>query len=99
MGMIQERAFQRAYEKFGKINSETINKALQTFRNEDFGGLVPNITYTNTDHSASWIARIVWLNENQKYTPVTRFWKPGKSDLTPDKIFDVPPDPPWGNGN
>jgi branched-chain amino acid transport system substrate-binding protein len=95
MGMIQERAFQRAYEKFGKINSETINKALQTFRNEDFGGLVPNITYTNTDHSASWIGRIVWLNEYQTYTPVTKFWAPGKGE-TPGIVFDVPPDPPWG---
>jgi branched-chain amino acid transport system substrate-binding protein len=97
VGMIQERAFKRAYEKFGKINSDTINKALQTFRNEDFGGLVPNITYTNTDHSASWTARIVWLNEDQKYTPATEFWEPGKKDLTHDKIFDVPPDPPWGD--
>ena len=78
MGMIVERAARRAHEKFGKINSQSINQALQTFQNEDFGGLVPNITYSNTDHSASWIARIVRLNEDQTYTPITSFWAPGK---------------------
>jgi ABC-type branched-subunit amino acid transport system substrate-binding protein len=78
MGMILERAFQRAHEKFGKIDSQSINQALQTFRNEGFGGLVPNITYTNTYHGASWVARIVRLNEDQTYTPVTGFWAPGR---------------------
>ena len=64
IGMIMERAFQRAHEKFGNISGETINQAMETFRNEDFGGLVPNITYTGTDHSASWRARIVKINES-----------------------------------
>ncbi len=81
MGMIDERACMKAYEKFGKINAQTINQALQTFRNEDFGGLVPNITYTNTDHSGSWVARIVRLNEDQTYTPVSSFWAPGKEKV------------------
>jgi branched-chain amino acid transport system substrate-binding protein len=81
MGSIMERSFQRAHEKFGKINSETVDKALETFRNEDFGGLVPPITYTETDHSASWIARIVRINENQTYTPLTSFWAPGKEEV------------------
>jgi branched-chain amino acid transport system substrate-binding protein len=81
MGMIEERAFQRAHEKYGEINSETINKALETFRNENFGGLVPNITYTNTDHSASWVARIIRLKEDQSYTPMTGFWAPGKEKV------------------
>ncbi|MBW2119838.1 MAG: hypothetical protein JRH09_18225, partial [Deltaproteobacteria bacterium] len=81
MGMIMERAFERAYEKFGEISGETINKALETFRNEDFGGLVPNITYTSTDHSASWTARIVKINEDQSYTPLTNFWAPGKEKV------------------
>ncbi|MBW1680802.1 MAG: ABC transporter substrate-binding protein [Deltaproteobacteria bacterium] len=81
IGMIMERAFQRAHEKFGEINSGTINQALQTFRNENFGGLVPDITYTNTDHSASWKARIVRLNEDQTYTPLTNFWGPGKEKV------------------
>ncbi|MCD6297746.1 MAG: ABC transporter substrate-binding protein [Deltaproteobacteria bacterium] len=78
IGMIMERGFQRANEKFGKIDSQTINQALQTFRNEDFGGLVPNVTYTNTDHSGSWKARIVKINEDGTYTPLTNFWGPGK---------------------
>ncbi|MBW2615074.1 MAG: ABC transporter substrate-binding protein [Deltaproteobacteria bacterium] len=81
IGMIMERAFQRANEKFGKIDSQTINQALQTFRNEDFGGLVPNITYTNTDHSGSWKARIVKINEDGTYTPLTNFWGPGKEKV------------------
>jgi branched-chain amino acid transport system substrate-binding protein len=81
IGMIMERAFQRAHEKFGAINSQTINQALQTFRNEDFGGLFPNVTYTNTDHSASWKARMVKVNEDATYTPVTSFWGPGKEKV------------------
>ncbi|MBW1996922.1 MAG: ABC transporter substrate-binding protein [Deltaproteobacteria bacterium] len=78
---IMERAFRRAHEKFGEINSETVNKALETFRNEDFGGLVPNITYTETDHSGSWMARIVKINEDQTYTPLTSFWAPGREKV------------------
>ena len=81
IAMIMERAFERAHEKFGEINSVTINEALQTFRNEDFGGLVPDITYTKTDHSASWTARIVKINENATYTPLTTFWAPGKEKV------------------
>jgi len=81
IAMIMERAFQRAHEKFGEINSQTINDALQTFRDEDFGGLVPNITYTKTDHSASWKARIVKINEDSSYTPLTSFWGPGKEKV------------------
>jgi ABC-type branched-subunit amino acid transport system substrate-binding protein len=84
ISMVMERAFQRAQEKFGKVDSETINQALQTFRNEDFGGLIPNVTYTNTDHSASWTARIVKINEDQTYKPLTGFWAPGKEKV---KIF------------
>ena len=82
IGMIMERAFQRANEKFGKIDSDTINQALETFRDEEFGGLVPNITYTKTDHSASWRARIVKVNEDATYTPATGFWAPGKEKIT-----------------
>ncbi len=64
------------------INSETINQALETFHNEDFGGLIPNVTYTNTDHSASWKARIVKINEDQTFTPLTTFWEPGQEKAT-----------------
>jgi ABC-type branched-subunit amino acid transport system substrate-binding protein len=81
IAMIMERAFQRAHEKFGEINSQTIDKALETFRSESFGGLVPNVTYTDTDHSASWTARIVKINENQTFEPLTGFWAPGKEKV------------------
>ncbi len=81
IAMIMERAFQRAHEKFYTINSETINQALETFRDENFGGLVPNVTYTSTDHSGSWRARIVKINENGTYTPLTSFWAPGKEKV------------------
>jgi branched-chain amino acid transport system substrate-binding protein len=76
-----ERAFERAHEEFGQIDSETINQALETFRNENFGGLVPDITYTKTDHGGSWRARIVKINEDQSYTPLTGFWAPGKETI------------------
>jgi branched-chain amino acid transport system substrate-binding protein len=78
---IMERAFQRAHETFGKINSETINKALETFRDESFGGLMPNITYTAEDHGGSFTARIVKINEDQTFTPLTTFWQPGKEKV------------------
>jgi branched-chain amino acid transport system substrate-binding protein len=78
---IMEKAFQRAYEKFGEIDSETINDALETFRGEDFGGLVPNITYTKDDHSASFTARIVKIHEDQTFTPLTNFFVPGKERI------------------
>ncbi|HDH98773.1 MAG TPA: hypothetical protein ENF70_06550 [Deltaproteobacteria bacterium] len=82
IGSIMARAFQRANDKLGKINSESVNLALETFQNEDFGGLVPNITYTDTDHSASFIARIVKINEDQTFTPLTKFWNPRKEKVT-----------------
>ena len=81
IGMIIERGLRRAHEKFGEVNSYNINEALQTFQNEDFGGIIPNVTYTKTDHGASWIARIVKVNENQTYTPMTSFWAPGKEKM------------------
>ena len=79
--MIIERGLRRAHEKFGEVNSYNINEALQTFQNEDFGGIIPNVTYTKTDHGASWIARIVKVNENQTYSPMTSFWAPGKEKM------------------
>ncbi|MBU2646357.1 ABC transporter substrate-binding protein [bacterium] len=82
IAMIMERAFERAYERDGKINSETINNALESFRNEDMGGIVPNLTYTPTDHSGSFTARIVQVHEDASYTPVTKFWVPGKEKIT-----------------
>jgi branched-chain amino acid transport system substrate-binding protein len=81
IAMIMERAFQKAHEQSGEINSQTINKALETFRDEDMGGIVPNITYTPTDHSASFKARIVQVHEDATYKPMTNFWTPGKEKV------------------
>ncbi len=79
---IMARALQRAHETLGKIDGPIVNLALETFENEDFGGLVPNITYTNTNHSASFVTRIVRVNDNQTFTPLTKFWSPNTEKVT-----------------
>ena len=61
VAMIMERAFQIAQEKYGAINKKTINKALESFRDEEFGGLFPPTTYTKKDHQGSFVARIVQI--------------------------------------
>jgi len=81
IGMIMERAFIRAYEKSKDINPETINAALESFKNEDFGGLVPAITYTKDDHGASFKARMVKVKEDGTYIPLTNFYVPGKDKI------------------
>ena len=77
VAMIMERVMHRASGLFGKINAETINKALETFDNEDFGGLVPYVTYTKDSHEGSFKARIVQIHEDATYTPMTNFFVPG----------------------
>ncbi len=81
VAMIMERAFQRAHEQFGKINNKTINQAMESFRNEDFGGLVPNVTYAKDNHEGSFVARIVQIHEDATYTPMTNFFVPGKGEI------------------
>ena len=81
VAMIMERAFVRAGEQYGTINPENINKALESFTNEDFGGLVPNITFTKDDHGASFTARIVQVREDGSFTPLTNFYEPGKEKI------------------
>jgi branched-chain amino acid transport system substrate-binding protein len=81
VGSLMVRAFERAHEKFGAVDSETVNDALETFRDEDFGGLMPNVTYTKDDHSASFKGRIVKIHEDSTYTPLTTFFMPGKERL------------------
>ncbi len=81
VGMIMERAFQRAHEKYGKINRETINAAMESFQEEDFGGLMPKITYTKTDHEGSFSGRIVQVKEDGSFVPRTHFYRPGKEKL------------------
>ncbi len=84
VGMIMERAFIRAYEKSKNINPETINTAMESFRNEDFGGLIPKVTYTKEDHGASFTARMVKVTEDGTYVPLTNFYVPGKDKI---KLF------------
>ena len=81
IGMIMERAFIRAYEKSKDINPETVNAALESFKNENFGGIVPAITYTKDDHSASFTARMVRVKEDGTYIPLTNFYVPGKDKI------------------
>jgi branched-chain amino acid transport system substrate-binding protein len=81
VGMIMERAFLKAQEQFGQITPENINKALETFKDEDFGGLVPNVTYSKDDHGASFKGRIVQIHEDGTFTPLTNFITPGKDQI------------------
>ncbi|MEA2102993.1 MAG: ABC transporter substrate-binding protein [Thermodesulfobacteriota bacterium] len=81
VGMIMERAFIRANEQSGVINRETINKAMETFSMESFGALVPDITYTHDNHGASFTARVVQVNEDRTFTPLTNFYVPGKENI------------------
>ncbi len=79
---IMARALQKAHETLGKIDGQTINLALETFEREDFGGLIPDITYTDTNHNASFVTRIVRVNENRTFTPLTKFWNPKTEKVT-----------------
>jgi branched-chain amino acid transport system substrate-binding protein len=85
VAMIMERAMSRANEKSQSINRETINRAMESFKQEDFGGLIPNVTYTPTDHGASFSARIVQVKEDGSFTPLTNFYVPGKEKIQPQK--------------
>lgn len=81
VGMIMERAFIRAYEKSKNINPETINAAMESFNKEDFGGLIPAVTYTKDDHGASFTARMVKVTEDGSFIPMTNFYVPGKDKI------------------
>ena len=81
VGMIVERAALRAHQKHGKVDRETINKAMESFTNEDFGGIVPPVTYTKTSHEASFRGRIVQVREDGSFKPLTDFYTPGKEKI------------------
>jgi len=81
VAMIQERAIHRAAGLFKTINAENINKAMETFKNEDFGGLVPYVTYTKDNHEGSFKGRIVKINEDATYEPMSNFYDPGKEKV------------------
>ena len=81
IGMIMERAFIRAQQTYKQVNRDTINRAMESFRNENFDGLVPNITYTQKDHGASFKARMVRVREDGAFVPLTNFYTPGKEKI------------------
>ncbi len=81
VGMIMERAFLRAYEKSKAINPGTINAALESMKNEDFGGLVPAVSFSKDNHEGSFTARMVKVMENGTYIPLTNFYIPGKDKI------------------
>jgi branched-chain amino acid transport system substrate-binding protein len=87
VAMIQERAIHRASGLYKTINAESINKAMETFKNEDFGGLVPYVTYTKDNHEGSFKGRIVKINEDATYEPMTDFYVPGKEKI---KVLKAP---------
>jgi branched-chain amino acid transport system substrate-binding protein len=81
VAMIMERAMVRAAEHFKEVSRETINKAMESFTQEDFGGVIPPVTYTATDHGASFRGRIVQVKEDGSYIPMTQFYTPGKEKI------------------
>jgi len=81
VGMIMERAFIRANEKSKAINPATINAALESMKNEDFGGLLPAVTFSKDSHEASFTARMVKVKEDGTYVPLTNFYVPGKDKI------------------
>jgi len=85
VAMIMERAMIRAAEKSKEINRESINRAMESFVREDFGGLIPEVTYTASDHGASFRARIVQVKEDGSYIPLTNFYVPGKEKINLQK--------------
>jgi branched-chain amino acid transport system substrate-binding protein len=87
VAMIQERAIHRASGLYKTINAENINKAMETFKNEDFGGLVPNVTYAKNNHEGSFVGRIVQIHEDSTYSPMTNFFVPGKGQI---KVLKAP---------
>ena len=69
-------------DREGRLDErETINKAMESFTNEDFGGIVPPVTYTKTSHEASFRGRIVQVREDGSFKPLTDFYTPGTEKI------------------
>ena len=81
VGMVMERAFIRAHERSKKITPATINAAMETFSNADFGGLLPAVSFSRDNHEGSFTARMVKVNEDGTYTALTNFYVPGKDKI------------------
>jgi len=87
VAMIMERSIHRASGLYKTVNAENINKAMETFNNEDFGGLIPYLTYTKTDHEGSFKGRIVQIHEDSTYSAITNFFVPGKEKVKVLKVL------------
>ncbi|MCX7857073.1 MAG: ABC transporter substrate-binding protein [Deltaproteobacteria bacterium] len=87
IGMIMERALEKSHKMFGNFDPINVNKALESFKNEDFGGLIPPVTYTKDNHEGSFMARIVQIHEDATYSPMTNFFVPGKGQI---KVLRAP---------
>jgi hypothetical protein len=85
--MIEERSAHRASGLYKTINAENINKAMETFKDEDFGGLIPNVTYNKDYHEGSFKGRIVQIHEDMTYSPITNFFSPGKEKVQVLKVL------------
>ena len=82
VAMIMERAMIRAQRKIqGDQPGNDQPRSWNPSRQEDFGGLIPTVTYTPTDHGASFNARIVQVKEDGSFTPLTNFYVPGKEKI------------------
>jgi branched-chain amino acid transport system substrate-binding protein len=87
VAMIMERSIHRASGLYKTINAENINKAMETFNNEDFGGLIPYVTYNKDYHEGSFKGRIVQIHEDSTYSPITNFFTPGKEKVKVLKVL------------
>jgi branched-chain amino acid transport system substrate-binding protein len=87
VAMIMERSIHRASGLYKTINAVNINKAMETFNNEDFGGLIPYVTYNKDYHEGSFKGRIVQIHEDSTYSPMTNFFTPGKEKVQVLKVL------------
>ncbi len=87
VAMIMERSIHRASGLYKTINAENINKAMETFKNEDFGGLIPYVTYNKDYHEGSFKGRIVQIHEDSTYTPISNFFDPEKEKVQVLKVL------------
>lgn len=81
LAAVTERVIRRAHERFGDVNRETVNKAMELFNNEDFGGLIPKVSFSKTDHAGIYQTRVVECREGNKVVPRTNFFTPGKGEM------------------
>ena len=54
---------------------------MESFQTGGFRRPDSQVTYTPTDHGASFSARIVQVKEDGSFTPLTNFYVPGKEKI------------------